>query len=301
MFARFSGHGNSIHNIIPVLKKQKENVHQINIINKYWYTSTKANQKFCNILVCASLRHICYMTEAVQAKVVPIMVGCIMVVDLLICCALLHSAWNLKAAQMQWNLIWELHEFKIGHNTSETTKYFSGAKSEGIVDNNTVDNSTAGDNNTVDNSTVDNSTAVDHCTVDNNTVDNNTVDNSTAGDNNTNDNSMVDNSTAVDHSTVDNSTVDNNTVDNSTAGDNNTNDNSMVDNSTAVDHSTVDNSTVDNNTVDYNTAGDHSTVDNSTAVDNSTVTRGSVLPGFQERWHQLKSGKSKTVDFKAML
>ena len=55
-----------------------------------------------------------------------IMVDSIVVVGALTRCALRHSVWDLKAAQinMQGSLIWEfmLYKFRLGHNVAEATK-----------------------------------------------------------------------------------------------------------------------------------------------------------------------------------
>ena len=67
------------------------------------------------------------------------MVDSVVVVGMLIHDALLHSVCDLKAAKinMQHSLISELilYKFKLGHNTTETTKNFCGIKSEGTIDN----------------------------------------------------------------------------------------------------------------------------------------------------------------------
>ena len=75
----------------------------------YW-----VSQKFCNILVCASLQHVYQMTEAVSS---------IVVVSVLACCALLHPVCDLKATQMnkQQRLIWELY-FKSSNWASTLSK-----------------------------------------------------------------------------------------------------------------------------------------------------------------------------------
>ena len=56
-------------------------------------------------------------------------------------CALIHSVWDLKAAQInvQRTLIRELvfYEFKLGHNATEVTKNIC-AKSGGLIDHSTV-------------------------------------------------------------------------------------------------------------------------------------------------------------------
>ena len=73
------------------------------------------NQKFCNILVHACLQHMHYITGAVQAMEVPIVVHSIMVVGVLTCCALVHAVYVLKAAQMneQCNLIQDFMLYKF--------------------------------------------------------------------------------------------------------------------------------------------------------------------------------------------
>ena len=57
-------------------------------------------------------------------------------------CALFHYVYHLKTAQMnmQCCLIWKflLYEFKLGHNSVETTKNICCAKCEGTIDHNTV-------------------------------------------------------------------------------------------------------------------------------------------------------------------
>ena len=66
----------------------------------------------------------------------------IIVVSMLTCCALLHSIFDLKAAQknVQHSLIWEhmLYKFKLGHNAMEATKNIFCAKGESAVDCSTV-------------------------------------------------------------------------------------------------------------------------------------------------------------------
>ena len=54
------------------------------------------SHKSCNILECACLLCTYLVAKAVQATVV----GSIVVVGELTCCALLHSEYDLKAAQM---------------------------------------------------------------------------------------------------------------------------------------------------------------------------------------------------------
>ena len=76
------------------------------------------------------------MAEVVQAVV------CSVVVDGALIHALLYSAYELKATQMnmQHSLIWKLmlYEFKLGYNTMEATKDICCVKDEGVVDHNTV-------------------------------------------------------------------------------------------------------------------------------------------------------------------
>ena len=66
------------------------------------------------------------------------MVGSIVVVGTLTCCALLHSLCDLKEAQMniQHSLIQELmlYVFKLGDNVIEATKNICHTKEEGAVD-----------------------------------------------------------------------------------------------------------------------------------------------------------------------
>ena len=73
---------------------------------------TRVCQKFCNILIYGSLRCVYPATKAVQA-----IVGTIVVVGMLICCALLHWVYDLKAAQINvhCHLIQKLmlYEFKL--------------------------------------------------------------------------------------------------------------------------------------------------------------------------------------------
>ena len=73
------------------------------------------------------------MTDAV-----PAVVGSIMVVGVLPCCALFHSVCNFKGAQMnmQCSLIHELmlDKFKVGHNAKEATKTICCEKDESTVD-----------------------------------------------------------------------------------------------------------------------------------------------------------------------
>ena len=86
------------------------------------------SQKFCNILVDASLWCIYHMTKTVQA-----VIGSIMVVSI-VTHALLHCVCDLKAAQMnlQCSLMHELmlYKFKMGQ---EATKNICCMKSEGAV------------------------------------------------------------------------------------------------------------------------------------------------------------------------
>ena len=93
------------------------------------------SHKFCNIfgnvLVCGV-----YIMWPKQFKVwkVPTVVGSIVVVGVLTSYALLYLMCDLKAAQM--NMQWELmvYEFKLGHDSVETTKNICCAKDEGAVD-----------------------------------------------------------------------------------------------------------------------------------------------------------------------
>ena len=69
--------------------------------------TNRVSQKFCNILLCASLWCVYQVSEVVQQ---PFMVGSIMVVGRLTHGALFQLRYNLKATEMnvQWSLIWEL-------------------------------------------------------------------------------------------------------------------------------------------------------------------------------------------------
>ena len=74
---------------------------------------------------------------------VPVVVGNIVIVGVLTCCALVHSViWDLKAIQinMQHGLIRELmlHKFEQSHNTAEATENIYCAKGQGAVDHTTV-------------------------------------------------------------------------------------------------------------------------------------------------------------------
>ena len=70
------------------------------------------------------------------------MVGSIVVVGAHICCALLHSVCDLKAAQMneQRALIREFifNKFELDHNTAEAIKSICCAKIKGAIDQRTV-------------------------------------------------------------------------------------------------------------------------------------------------------------------
>ena len=57
------------------------------------------------------------------------MVDSIVVVGALTHCAMLHSVWDLKTAQMNM-----LYKFELGHNPTEATKNISYAKNEDAVD-----------------------------------------------------------------------------------------------------------------------------------------------------------------------
>ena len=72
--------------------------------------ATMVSQKFCNILVRISLRHVHHVTEAVQ-----VVVGSIVVVSALTPCALLKSLADEPAMSI-------LYEIKLGHNSVEATK-----------------------------------------------------------------------------------------------------------------------------------------------------------------------------------
>ena len=71
--------------------------------------NAKVSQKFCNILACAILQLVYCMTKAVQAVKVPTIVGSILIVGVLTCCALLPFLCDFKAVQMnvQCSLIQE--------------------------------------------------------------------------------------------------------------------------------------------------------------------------------------------------
>ena len=66
------------------------------------------------------------------------MIGCIMVVDVLTCCALLHSMWDLKATQMNVQHSLMIYEFKLDHNAAEAAKNIRWVKGEGAVNDSTV-------------------------------------------------------------------------------------------------------------------------------------------------------------------
>ena len=84
------------------------------------------------------------MTKEVQAvRKITTVVSSIVVVDTLICHALLYSMSDLKAVNqmsMQHCLIWELmlYEFKLGHNAIEAAKIIFCMKGEGSVNHSTV-------------------------------------------------------------------------------------------------------------------------------------------------------------------
>ena len=85
-------------------------------------------------MVSASLWHI-YIIWPKKFKPwkIPVIVGSIMVVGVLTSCALLYSAGDLKAAQMnvQHSLICELTlEFEVGHSAAQTTKNIWYVKDE---------------------------------------------------------------------------------------------------------------------------------------------------------------------------
>ena len=66
------------------------------------------------------------------------MVGSIVVLGALTCCALVHSMCDLKTTQenVQYELIWNF-EFEYGYNATEATKNLC-AKGDGKVDHSTV-------------------------------------------------------------------------------------------------------------------------------------------------------------------
>ena len=72
----------------------------------------------------------------------PAVVGNIVVVGVLTCCALLYCVRHLKDAQMnmQHSLIWELilYKFELCHNTAESTKDIYCVKHKMSVDDSTV-------------------------------------------------------------------------------------------------------------------------------------------------------------------
>ena len=98
--------------------------------------------KFGNILVCACLRCVYHVTEAVYLCKVPAVVDSILVVSALTRWALLHSMCDLKAAQMHVKprLIRKpmFYEFDLEHNTSEATKNICRANGEGAIDHSIV-------------------------------------------------------------------------------------------------------------------------------------------------------------------
>ena len=85
-----------------------------------------------------------YFTWLKQFKpwMVPAVVDSIVVLGTMTCCALFHSAWDLKATQMnmQRSLIREfvLYEFEQRYNVAETTKNISCVKGKRAVDHNIV-------------------------------------------------------------------------------------------------------------------------------------------------------------------
>ena len=101
------------------------------------------SKKFCNILVVhTSFLHLYHITKVVQAMgKVPAVVGCAMVIGVVICWALLHSVYDLKATQMnvQHNLICKLmhYDFELGHNALKATKNFCCMRSDGIINHST--------------------------------------------------------------------------------------------------------------------------------------------------------------------
>ena len=89
---------------------------------------TRVSKRLCNISVHASLWCLYQVTKVIQVTTV----SSIMVIGSLTHCALHHSLFDLKAAQMnmQLCLIWEcmLYEFKLDHKTMEATKKICCAK-----------------------------------------------------------------------------------------------------------------------------------------------------------------------------
>ena len=112
------------------LKKEVSRGREIRFFLSVFYNTNNNNndndnrvsQKFCNILVCASLWHIYHVILAVLAMEV----SRILVVGILTHCALLHSVCDLKATQMnvQHSILWEFmfYKFKLAHNAMEATK-----------------------------------------------------------------------------------------------------------------------------------------------------------------------------------
>ena len=94
-------------------------------------------QKVYTILVHANLCHISCSQSSSNYYKLPAMVDSIVVVDLLGCCALIHSMCDLKTAQINVQLIWGLmlYEFQLSHNVMEATKT---CFDEGAVDHCTV-------------------------------------------------------------------------------------------------------------------------------------------------------------------
>ena len=69
------------------------------------------------------------------------MVGSIVVLGVLTCCALLYFVCNLKLAQMDMQHRipgFMLHEFELSHNTAEETKNICCTKDKSTVDLSTV-------------------------------------------------------------------------------------------------------------------------------------------------------------------
>ena len=101
----------------------------------YFYQGESSFVIFWYVLVCDA-----YITWSKQFKLweVPFVVGSIVIVGALTCCALLHSLCDLKDMQMnvQYSIIWEimLYEFKLCHKAAEATKNISYAKGQGAID-----------------------------------------------------------------------------------------------------------------------------------------------------------------------
>ena len=82
----------------------------------------RVSQKFCLVLIYASLRHVYYVKQWKEFAGV----HSITVVGVLTSCAVLHSVFNLKASKMnmQFSLIQEFmfYDFEQDHDTMEATE-----------------------------------------------------------------------------------------------------------------------------------------------------------------------------------